>query len=221
MQMLVPLLQRLSAPLTLLLVCARADAAPLVTPLSCKNDLGHNVDTYTMLKTPNGPDYFYADDERSTLKRSTHDVSSKTSGALAHTLGQIYGKKSGVAFAMYNDETPDGKKSGSPRAHAKGVLAFNSAGGFWLVHSVPGFPAEASSKSYDGCCSNGLTYGQSFMCLSLSNAELNSVVKQYLIKCAGQSRSHDRWATARRCPRASFPGPRSYPELWLDCRCTL
>jgi len=158
---------------------AQVQSAPATAALSCKDDGGSSVDSYTMLKTPNDADYFYADASSPELKMSSKKVSYKTTGALANTLSQIYGKSS-VAYAMYNDEHPDGKKVGSPRAHAKGVLAFNSAGGFWLVHSVPGFPIEGSKK-YSGCCSNGLTYGQSFMCLTLDHAELNKVVKQYKI----------------------------------------
>ncbi len=53
-------------------------------------------------------------------------------------------------------------------AHAKGVVAFDSNSGFWLIHSVPNFP-DASATAYDfpGTVQQpgGRKYGQSFMCV--------------------------------------------------------
>jgi deoxyribonuclease-2 len=48
-------------------------------------------------------------------------------------------------------------------------MAFDANGGFWLVHSVPRFPANTGSGvSYEGYPAYAATYGQSFLCMSMS-----------------------------------------------------
>lgn len=74
-------------------------------------------------------------------------------------------------YALYNDEPPEGKSIGS-KGHTKGAVLADSTGGFWLVHSVPHFPQVGSSYSYP---STGITYGQSFLCISLDLSNLNKV----------------------------------------------
>jgi len=91
--------------------------------------------------------YYYHDDETSTLKRSAHDLSQK-SGAIVDTIQQLYSSLGeSYAYALYNDETDESKKS-STRAHAKGVVLFGKTKGFWLIHSVPRYPNRIS-KGYE------------------------------------------------------------------------
>ena len=71
---------------------------------------------------------------------------------------------------MYNDETPGGLRS-TTKAHAKGVLGFTGLQGFWLIHSMPKFPVSPISGSYEGLASGQSVYGQSAMCISLSNVD--------------------------------------------------
>ena len=60
-----------------------------------------------------------------------------STGAVPLTLSQLYGSlPTSYAYALYNDESPAGKTS-STHAHAKGVILFDGAQGFWLVHSLP------------------------------------------------------------------------------------
>jgi deoxyribonuclease-2 len=66
-------------------------------------------------------------------------------------------------------------------------------GGFWLVHSVPYFPpipgnVTISDTDYHGegysYPSTGLTYGQSFLCISLNASQLDLVgLSIYLSLC--------------------------------------
>eukprot|EP00161_Ancyromonas_sigmoides_P013612 TRINITY_DN350_c0_g4_i1.p1 TRINITY_DN350_c0_g4~~TRINITY_DN350_c0_g4_i1.p1 ORF type:complete len:248 (-),score=63.26 TRINITY_DN350_c0_g4_i1:108-851(-) len=68
----------------------------------------------------------------------------------------------------YNDDHPDDEAAPSSRAHAKGVVTVSAVDqtGFWLVHSTPRFP-------YRGETTLPLmahTYGQTFLCISISNA---------------------------------------------------
>ncbi len=89
----------------------------------CFGDDGGAVDYFIVLKHPNGGSYSYLDNRNPTFKTSTASVESKTAGALAHTLGPLYAAPQEFVFVIYNDEFPDGHKHGSPRAHAKGVVA--------------------------------------------------------------------------------------------------
>ena len=73
---------------------------------------------------------------------------------------------------MYNDEKPDGSKS-FHRGHTKGDLAFDDNTGFWLVHSLPKFPPPATEGyTYPH---NGLTYGQTFLCVSYHTDSLEDI----------------------------------------------
>jgi deoxyribonuclease-2 len=75
---------------------------------------------------------------------------------------------------MYNDEFPSGSKSDS-YGHTKGVAVFGSDKGFWLVHSTPRWPPNrADGYSY---AADEQKYGQSFLCLSMTAAELDTVAK--------------------------------------------
>jgi len=73
---------------------------------------------------------------------------------------------------MYNDQTPDGAEHDS-NGHTKGVVSFDSSGGFWLVHSVPEF-LMPSSDGYS-FPESGEEFGQSFLCLSLSASTINQI----------------------------------------------
>jgi len=74
---------------------------------------------------------------------------------------------------MYNDEGPDTKADGY-RAHAKGVVHFDSNTGFWLVHSVPKFPP---AEAYD-YPDTGTKFAQSMLCTSHKISELPKIAEQ-------------------------------------------
>ena len=52
--------------------------------------------------------------------------------------------------------------------HAKGILHFTPTGGFWLIHSMPKFADGPDSGFAYNIPNSGRTYGQSYICLSLS-----------------------------------------------------
>ncbi len=68
-------------------------------------------------------------------------------------------------WCLITDQTPDDKEHTS-NGHTKGDMAFDANGGFWLVHSVPRFPAATGSGSYAGYPAYAKEYGQSFICMS-------------------------------------------------------
>ena len=85
--------------------------------------------------------------------------------AVQHTLKQIYSKtldieqnQAGLIYVMYNDQFPGQQISTASYGHAKGVTAFGSQTGFWMVHSVPNFPNSLlGGYEWPG---NGLNNGQ-------------------------------------------------------------
>lgn len=49
---------------------------------------------------------------------------------------------------MFNDEFPNGTSGSGTKAHQKGVIAFdfNINEGFYILHSVPGFPDNIAGE---------------------------------------------------------------------------
>lgn len=79
---------------------------------------------------------------------------------------------------LYNDQPPEGEDlDDGYRAHAKGVLTFDSESGFWLIHSVPRL---APSGAYAWPAS-GYTNGQSMLCVSLASSNLAEIGAIWLV----------------------------------------
>ena len=56
-----------------------------------------------------------------------------------------------AGYVMWNDEFPGGSPSfWEGGAHAKGVIGLGQASGFYLLHSVPKFPAAPCLECPDG-----------------------------------------------------------------------
>ncbi|XP_070562306.1 deoxyribonuclease-2-alpha-like [Ptychodera flava] len=77
---------------------------------------------------------------------------------------------------LYSDQEPDGGSSHT--AHAKGALLFDSSEGFWMVHSLPRFPADPSMKYI--WPENGYINGQVFLCVTYPRQELDTIKNQIL-----------------------------------------
>jgi len=130
---------------------------------SCKSDSGSNVDFAYAFKYPKGFDYAYMDSSNK-LAKSSHALNTASS-SITKTLMQMH--SSGVSSVLWNDEFPTGPKTSAPNAHSKGVLIFTSAGGLWLTHSLPKFPA-AGGTSASGMWADGAeNYGQSYLCITV------------------------------------------------------
>eukprot|EP00297_Palpitomonas_bilix_P011595 CAMPEP_0113897772 /NCGR_PEP_ID=MMETSP0780_2-20120614/18923_1 /TAXON_ID=652834 /ORGANISM="Palpitomonas bilix" /LENGTH=327 /DNA_ID=CAMNT_0000889389 /DNA_START=150 /DNA_END=1133 /DNA_ORIENTATION=+ /assembly_acc=CAM_ASM_000599 len=128
------------------------------------------------MKYPDGSNYAYGDSNNGGSLSTASSTLADAKGALANTLNQMYDNADSIAYVMYDDETPSGyKPSRTTYAHSKGEVAYNSDGGFWLVHSVPRYPNPVSDGSYAGYPDQETRYGQSFLCLSLSTDALSTV----------------------------------------------
>lgn len=139
---------------------------------TCLDESGKPVDWFIALKHPNGGVYSYIDANSPTaFKRSLYDLTASKGGAVINTVKQLYYTKSTDGVAIYNDQDDTGHSLAS-HAHSKGFAAFNTDGGFWMVHSLPKWPKRRAT-GYDGLSDD--TYGQTFMCMTLDFATFNDV----------------------------------------------
>jgi len=165
-------------------------ASPFALGISCKDENGNAVDWWIIMKAPvlpgssdqtaqSGFGYAYSDANSPVLQWTGQQLNTNLNGALGGTLAQIYNAdSSSVAWAMYDDEPPSGKASDT-YGHTKGDLAFDSNGGFWLVHSVPRFPvATGNTYTYPD---DEKIYGQSFLCVSYDLPTFNDIADAFLL----------------------------------------
>lgn len=86
-------------------------------------------------------------------------------------------KRNSLLWVLYNDQAPN-KTYKSELGHTKGVVISETDGGLWLVHSVPYFPPTPTNSSRSKGYSypqSGRYYGQSFLCISLTDSQLDLV----------------------------------------------
>ncbi|XP_043205328.1 deoxyribonuclease-2-alpha-like [Amphibalanus amphitrite] len=178
-----------SVPVLLATLLVAAPAAG--SPLGCRDQSGAAVDWYVLYKLPvihdtgapfvsDGVGFLHfssaSTDERWTLSEVSIDDPLSAPG---RTLADVYDnpQRDTLIYVFYNDEHPDNSTTGV-KGHTKGVVAFDGDQGFWLIHSVPKFPPPPGEQySYPG---NGQTYGQSFLCVTLSSDQLETVAQQLL-----------------------------------------
>jgi deoxyribonuclease-2 len=147
---------------------------------SCLDSRGTNLDYWAVIKFPGSTNFVFWDTAANGgFQRPSVAVDEPTSSALMVTLAQLYGTNSKLAYAMYNDESPNGATHES-KAHSKGVLAFDVSknSGFWLTHSLPRFPNSVA----DGLGSlPDSTYAQHFFCVSIDRQGFEDISRQMAI----------------------------------------
>lgn len=158
-----------------------------VGTLTCYGDAGQPVDWFVVYKLPahSGPGaeahtglrYKYLDESSGRWRDGARSIDS-LEGAVGRTLLPLYGNSSQLAYLLYNDQPPNYTRTqdSSSRGHTKGVLLLDQEGGFWLVHSVPGFPPN-SSLAYHWP-PPAQTYGQTLMCMSFPLKQFSAIGKQ-------------------------------------------
>jgi len=158
---------------------------PAVSAVSCLNNEGHAVDWFFTYKLPDGYDIGYVDSntERTTgpVQQWTYPLNATQSSqipALIKTLDALSSSRSTAEYFLYNDEPP-AKTVSSSFGHAKGVVAISSRSGFWVTHSTPRWPL-ASGPNQWAFEERETTYGQTFLCVSVSAAAVNTIAGQML-----------------------------------------
>ena len=114
-------------------------------------------------------------------------------------MSEIILNESNFNYFFWNDDkTVKGGSSdsaASSKAHAKGSLVYDSKFGAFLLHSLPRFPTRTSSNQVlNELPSNGGSYGQTFLCISVTktNAEAIAKLLNCVNVCINKSVSSDR-----------------------------
>lgn len=180
-----------TSPLLLLfavVLCCLVSSAYPSTGVGCRDNSGKPVDWFVVYKLPKlnstdalvsrGVGQVYMDPENQKNWKLHDRGIDGADHAVAKTLQQIYadedGNKEMPAYILYNDKSPKQENYTSVYGHTKGALAFDRTSGFWLVHSVPGFPPSPKDSAYAYPVS-GLKYGQVFLCVSLKYEHFNKI----------------------------------------------
>jgi len=176
----------------------------------CKDENNRVVDWYVLYKLPkvhessnsvirSGLAYLYMTNDTvdKGWQLSTKKISAKNS-IPGNTLAPLYNdsEASKAFWFMYNDDPPN-RPSNGKYGHTKGVVIANKQQGLWLIHSVPKFPPLPNSgndtrrghvdensipgnRSEYNYPSSGMTYGQSFLCISVNGDQFDSIGHQLI-----------------------------------------
>jgi len=138
---------------------------------------GKPVDSWVALKVADSWNYYYI--SGTTWVRSAYNLGQGTQGMVMRTAQQAYG--TGILMGMYNDELGGTSVSGS-YAHAKGILATDGNQGFWLVHSMPKWPAAATGRVSGPGPFDSKTYAQSLSCISVSAKTADTIASNLMVE---------------------------------------
>ncbi|XP_078044827.1 deoxyribonuclease II [Augochlora pura] len=175
--------------------------------LQCKDEANSPVDWYVLYKLPKttqssnplirkGLAYLFVTNKsvETGWRLSTRSIGSNSS-IPGLTLAPLYNRtnENKSLWTLYNDSPPDGPAV-FKYGHTKGVVIANDNQGFWLIHSVPGFPPvpkggilkrppSRDDVTIEGSYvypESGTFYGQSFLCISLNSHQFDVVGKQLM-----------------------------------------
>ena len=159
----------------------------------CRNPSGKEVDWYSIFFMPASASsdgqihYGYYDSSLSSLQYYKYDV--KTFPPTRITK-YVTGGGSGFNYFFWNDDktVKDGAadSAATSKAHAKGSLVYDSTSGAFLLHSLPRFPTRTLANAIlEELPSNGGSYGQTFLCISVNKATAETIAK--LLSCINVS----------------------------------
>ncbi|XP_062586112.1 plancitoxin-1-like [Saccostrea cucullata] len=166
--------------------------------LNCVSPSGKPVDWYIMYKIPRptkrtpanttGEEFYYLDSVNPVFVFKGVSIQKEKENPLFKTLQQIYDGKSSV-YAMYNDEPPNRYTTWftaesnrtaywetNGGAHMKGAYAFDENEGFWLILSIPKFPAPRKQGYSYG--HSQIREGQSILCVTLDKQYLKAEMEK-------------------------------------------
>nr|XP_008263188.2 deoxyribonuclease-2-beta isoform X1 [Oryctolagus cuniculus] len=161
------------------------------TTIACRNEEGDAVDWFTFYKLPKrqdkedgetGLEYLYLDSTIRSWRRSKQLMNS-TKSVLGRTLQQLYeadaSESNRTAYLIYNDAVPKSVNYSRKYGHTKGLLLWNGAQGFWLIHSIPRFPPiPEEGYAYP---TTGRRNGQSGICITFKHRQYEAIASQLLV----------------------------------------
>ncbi|XP_061184943.1 deoxyribonuclease-2-alpha-like [Saccostrea echinata] len=143
---------------------------PLCFCLNCVSPSGKPVDWFIIYKVPvakgempiktTGEEFYYLDALNPVFSYIRDSIQKKQNNPLFNTLQQIYDG--------WINETPKTEDSG-----CDGAYAFDEKDGFWLISSVPRFPAPRTQGYNYG--QGQLLYAQSVLCVTLDKKYLTEM----------------------------------------------
>jgi len=159
----------------------------------CLNPSGKEVDWYAIFFMPASASsdgaihYGYFDPNVSNLQFYKYDVNTFPPTRITRF---VTSGGSDFNYFFWNDDktVKDGKSdsASSSKAHAKGSLVYDQLTGAFLLHSLPRFPTRTSANAVlEELPSNGGSYGQTFLCISVNKATAESIAK--MLSCINAS----------------------------------
>ncbi len=159
----------------------------------CRNPDGEEVDWYTIFFMPSSASsnnkiyYGYYDPTLADLEYYEYSEDTFPPNFITK-----YAKGKGKDFNYFfwnDDKTLKNSKSesaSSTKAHAKGSLVYDNDNGAFLLHSLPRFPTRnVNNDILTELPSNGGSYGQTFLCISLDKKNSEQIAK--LLNCVNVS----------------------------------
>ena len=159
----------------------------------CLNPAGEEVDWYAIFFMPSSIstmgeiDYGYFDPSLTSLQYYKYEVNTFPP---THITRFVLNNETDYNYFFWNDDktVKDGSSSSasSSKAHAKGSLVYDSISGAFLLHSLPRFPTRtADNEVLEELPSNGGSYGQTFLCISINKETAEIIAK--LLNCVNVS----------------------------------
>ena len=159
----------------------------------CLNPSGKEVDWYAIFFMPASASsdgaihYGYFDPNVSNLQFYKYDVNTFPPTRITRF---VTSGGSNFNYFFWNDDqtVKDGPSdsASSSKAHAKGSLVYDELTGAFLLHSLPRFPTRTSANVVlEELPSNGGSYGQTFLCISVNKATAESIAK--MLSCINAS----------------------------------
>ena len=159
----------------------------------CLNPSGKEVDWYAIFFMPASASsdgaihYGYFDPNVSNLQFYKYDVNTFPPTRITRF---VTSGGSNFNYFFWNDDqtVKDGPSdsASSSKAHAKGSLVYDKLTGAFLLHSLPRFPTRTSANVVlEELPSNGGSYGQTFLCISVNKATAESIAK--MLSCINAS----------------------------------
>ncbi len=144
--------------------------------LSCKDESNLDVPTWTIMKLPQGTNYYYYDTNTG-YNFSQHSLNNTSTGSMTYTMNQLW--EPNMQYIIYNDESPHQVEYNFSVAHSKGVIMWDNTNAIIITHSIPKFPQGPTlTGEYTGLMENAWDYGQAAACFQVSLSALPDILNQ-------------------------------------------